>query len=300
VTPSLAPAGAVSTVGGRALNLRSFLPRQWPLGTRPLWSVWAVLGAIFVAEYSFVYGHPGFSALLALGLAVGLLLAAALAPVRPALARTLESLALVPLYILFSASMPWFFLDHQLLVPAVYSLVIAISLWQVRARDESILDLLGLRLSWRRLAKPLALAAVVGLPTGFTEYLVLQDQIAPPAPSFQLVYLIRDSVYMLAFVGLAEELLFRGIIQRDMERLLGRGQGLFLASFLFAIMHLTWRSVPELAFVFAAGALMGYFYQRTGNLAASVALHAVNNIILVSIGPYMLPYLQQGLRHFQG
>jgi membrane protease YdiL (CAAX protease family) len=286
----LAPAGAGVSAGRRGFGFASPVRSLWPGRNGALWSVWAVLGAISLAESIFVYGSLAFSDLLSLGLAVGLLMTAALAPIRPELARTFESLALVPLYILFSASMPWFFLDQQFLLPAVYSLVIAISLWHLHARGESIRELLGLRAPWRRLARPIALAMAVGIPTGVTEYLVLM--VPPPAPTFQAAYLVRDSLYMLAFVALAEELLFRGIVQRDMERLLGRGPGLFLGSLLFAIMHLTWRSVPELGFVFVAGALMGYFYQRTGNLAASIGLHAVNNVLLVSIAPYLLPYLR--------
>lgn len=46
---------------------------------------------------------------------------------------------------------------------------------------------------------------------------------------------------MVLFVGLAEELLFRGIIQTDLQRIFGKLPGLLSASYLFGIMHLTWR-----------------------------------------------------------
>ena len=65
--------------------------------------------------------------------------------------------------------------------------------------------------------------------------------------------------------------------------------GLFLASALFMIMHLTWRSIPELGFTFLAGGLFGYLYHRTGNLAVCTVYHAVNNVMLVAIAPHFLP-----------
>ena len=259
-------------------------------GSSNLAIVGVPLVVLTVVEYTFAYRNPSHSAVMALALALVMLAAAALlAPGRPALGSTFESLALVPLYILLTASLPWFFLDPQWWLPAVYSLVIAMCLWQLQSRGRSIRQLVGLRLPWRRLLALFALGVLIGTPTGFVEYLVLLP--APPAPTFQLGYLFRDTIFMLFFVGLGEELLFRGIIQRDLERVFGWKTGLLLASAVFMVMHLTWRSIPELGFVFLAGGLMGYLYQRTGNLAASLGLHMMNNVILVSIGPYLVPRL---------
>lgn len=53
-------------------------------------------------------------------------------------------------------------------------------------------------------------------------------------------------------------------------------------------MHFTWRSVPELGFVFGAGLILGYFYLKTGNLIGPIALHGFSNIILVGVLPYLL------------
>jgi uncharacterized protein len=246
-----------------------------------------LLAAIGVVEYVFAYGNPAVSAVLALALALGMALVSALAPLRQALIRCTDSLALVPVYILLTASIPWFFFHQQLWTPAVYSLVLALCLWHIQARRLSFSRLAGLHLTWRQLWRPLLLGAAIGTPTGFLEYLVLQ--VPAPSPTFAWPYLLRDTLYMVVFVGLGEELLFRGLIQTDLSRALGRHWGLLLGSVLFMVMHLTWRSVPELVFVFFAGGLMGYLYLRTGNLAASISMHAVNNIMLVSICPYLVP-----------
>jgi uncharacterized protein len=249
----------------------------------------AVLLAITGVEYVFAYGNPAISAVLALGLTLALALISALAPLRPALVRCTDALALVPIYILLTASLPWFFFNQQLWVPAVYSLVLALCLWHALGRGTALPRLVGLHLRARPLVRMVAVGLLIGIPTGVVEYLVLR--VAAPAPSFELNYLVRDTAYMLFFVGLGEELLFRGIIQTDLSKAVGWKWGLFLASFLFMVMHLTWRSVPELGFVFVAGGLMGVLFNRTGNLMASVAMHAMNNVILVSVAPYVVPAL---------
>ena len=107
-------------------------------------------------------------------------------------------------------------------------------------------------------------------------------------PSFEIKYLLRDLVYMVAFVGLGEELLFRGLVQRDMMKLLGTKWGLLGASLMFMVMHLTWRSIPELGFTFLVGMLLGYLYYRTGSLTAPIIAHGVSNTILVAVLPYVI------------
>ena len=96
---------------------------------------------------------------------------------------------------------------------------------------------------------------------------------------------------MLAFVGLAEELLFRGLLQSDLTRALGWKWGVVLSSLMFAVMHLTWRSIPELFFVFFASLILGYLYYKTKSLVAPIVMHGIGNVILVAIMPYLVPSL---------
>ena len=92
---------------------------------------------------------------------------------------------------------------------------------------------------------------------------------------------------MIFFVGLGEELLFRALVQKDLTNLFGWKWGLFIASLMFGIMHLTWRSIPELGFTFFAGVIFGYIYYRTRSLAAPIIAHGVGNTILVAVMPYI-------------
>jgi len=100
-------------------------------------------------------------------------------------------------------------------------------------------------------------------------------------------YLFRDMIYMLLFVGVGEELLFRGLIQTDLMNVFGGKGGLILASLIFMVMHLTWRSVPELVFVFFSGLILGAVYWKTKSMVLPIVAHGMNNVVLVAVLPYV-------------
>jgi membrane protease YdiL (CAAX protease family) len=74
----------------------------------------------------------------------------------------------------------------------------------------------------------------------------------------------------------------------DLKRIFGWKIALIGQGFIFGMMHMTWRSVPEIGFTFFAGIILGYLYHRTGSLTSSLAMHAMNNVILVGVLPYLL------------
>jgi membrane protease YdiL (CAAX protease family) len=211
-----------------------------------------ILGAITLVEYIFAYQNVAYGIVLALALVVLIYFAVSLPERENDVTRAAESLALVPLYILFTSSLPWFFVEQVYLLPAVYSIVLALVL--LHMYDKQITPE-SLGLTFRGSFRWIVLCSILAIPTGTIEYLVLRPE--PAAPSFELTNLLRDFVYMLLFVGLAEEILFRGLIQRDLQRVFVPWKGLFLASYLFGVMHMTWRSVAELLFTFFAVLLMG-------------------------------------------
>jgi len=137
-----------------------------------------------------------------------------------------ESLTLIPLYILFTSSMPWFFIDQQYLLPAVYSCVLGLCLWHIYQNNLSPKKLFNFRKE--KLVKYLAIGFAIGIPLGTIEYFIPRP--APAFPSFEVKYLFRDMVYMWCFVGLGEELLFRGLIQTDLTKAFGWRWGLLGAS----------------------------------------------------------------------
>jgi len=239
--------------------------------------------AITLCEWVFAYQDVTYGIVIALGLAITIYIVLSQLRFDWRIVNCADSLTLIPLYILFTSSLPWFFINQQYLMPAVYSCVIGLCLWHIYRKDLSLSELFGF--NKKKLLKHSLIGLAIGIPLGTVEYLVLR--VAPAYPTFEVKYLLRDMVYMILFVGIAEEVLFRGLIQRDMTKAFGWKWGLFGTAALFAVMHLTWRSIPELGFVFLAGLILGGLYLRTKSLTAPIVAHGINNVMLVAIMPYL-------------
>lgn len=243
----------------------------------------AICLGITFCEWVFAYQDVAYGVILALFLALIVYIVIPIAKIGQPFTDCAESLVLIPLYILLTSSLPWFFLSQELLLPAVYSAILALCAWHIYRKKINLRDI---GFSSQRLPKYILIGILVGAPLGALEYFIITPSAAFPA--FELKYLIRDLFYMVVFVGLGEELLFRGLVQRDMAKLWGWEGGLIVASLMFGVMHLTWRSIPELGFTFFAGLVFGYLYHRTHSLTAPVIAHGVGNTILVAIMPYLL------------
>ena len=243
----------------------------------------AIFAAIAITEWVFAYKDVAYGIGLALFLAIGIYLAISVTRLSQPITDCAESLALIPLYILFTSSLPWFFINQQYLLPAVYSTILALCLWHIYQKKLKFSELGFRKDKW---LKYVLMGIAIGIPIGMAEYLVLRP--APTFPVFEVKYLLRDAVYMFGFVGLGEELLFRGLVQRDLTKALGWKWGIILASVAFAVMHLTWRSIPELFFVFFASLIFGYVYYKTKSLIAPIAIHGAGNVMLVAVMPYLM------------
>ena len=240
--------------------------------------------AITACEYIFAYHNVAYGIVIALTIVIAIYITVSVRSFDKRIVDCAESLTLIPLYILFTSSLPWFFIDQQFLLPVVYSCIMGLCLWHIYRKELNLKQILSF--NKKTLLKYSLIGLAIGIPLGLGEYFVLR--LAPAFPTFEVKYLIRDLVYMLVFVGLAEEILFRGLIQQDLSKAFGWKWGLFSASTIFAIMHLTWRSLPELGFVFLAGLILGVLYLKTKSLVAPIVAHGINNVMLVAVLPYVL------------
>lgn len=257
------------------------------IGRLSRWQVLFIVGIgvlIALCEWVFAYQNVAYGIVIALGLAILIYIMLSALHFEPRITNCGESLALIPLYILFTSSLPWFFINQQYLLPAVYSIILGLVLWHVYQRKLSLKRLFGF--SKEKILKYSLGGLAIGVVLGTGEYFILQP--TPAFPTFEVRYLLRDMVYMFLFVGTGEELLFRGLIQRDLIGAFGWKWGLLGASLIFAAMHLTWRSIPELGFVFIAGLILGFLYWRTKSLVAPIVAHGVGNVMLVAVLPYLL------------
>jgi uncharacterized protein len=260
-------------------------PAQTPvrIKTRQAAFIVLILVCITVCQYFFAYQNVGYGIGIAIGLVILIYIFLSVFNLDTRIAASAEALALVPLYVVFTSSLPWFFISQQFLLPAVYACVLALCFWHIYRHNLSFTGIINF--SKQNLIKYLLLGLAMGIPTGTVEYLILRP--APAAPAFEFQYFFRDSVYMIFFVGLGEELLFRGLIQSELTSAFGWKQALLGTSFLFAVMHMTWRSIPELFFVFGAALILGGLYIKTKSLIAPIWFHAVNNVMLASLAPYI-------------
>ncbi len=137
--------------------------------------------------------------------------------------------------------------------------------------------------------------ALSGVVLGFTEYLILKP--APLISSFTLETVLIGSVILIISTGFAEELLFRGILQKNAENMFGKIFGLLYASMLFTALHIGWNSILDLLFVFGVAIFYGYAFQKTRSLLGVTLSHGLSNTFLFLIMPFIavwaVPYVYQ-------
>jgi hypothetical protein len=103
-------------------------------------------------------------------------------------------------------------------------------------------------------------------------------------------WLVVMSIQVVLVAPLLEEVLYRGILQRTMTSLdLGRWTGIIITSIIFVAMHVgaaQWHALPAL-FVLSLG--FGWVYERTGRLAAPIAMHITFNGINLALALLTTP-----------
>jgi len=107
----------------------------------------------------------------------------------------------------------------------------------------------------------------------------------PLVPSLNLYQLTVLSVIMIGFVGFVEELLFRGVLQKTLERRLGVFPGLLLASGIFGLMHSAYGAPMGIVFAGGIGLLLGIVYDITDSLGLVSIGHGMMNVFLFGIIP---------------
>ena len=184
----------------------------------------------------------------------------------------------------------WSTLIGQLLFILVPTLILT------HLRYGKILEPLRLRLP--TVAQILVvLVGVFALQQVLQGYMMLQEAIPLPAGVQRWVDLIKDmfeATYRLLVTAtsplelllvvltvavvpaLSEEVLFRGLVQRDMESLVGGTKSAVIAGLLFALYHLNPFSLVPLA---TLGIVFGLIVYRSGNLTLAMIAHFLNNFL---------------------
>jgi membrane protease YdiL (CAAX protease family) len=143
----------------------------------------------------------------------------------------------------------------------------------------------------RRLTYLIPFGILIGVGIGLIEYAILSP--SPSIPNASASELIRLSIIMIFFVALVEELLFRVLLQPQLIERSGAVAGILITSVLFGALHAIYGNVYELLLATAAGVVFGVAFYKTKNLPFVVTMHAVDDILLLGV----LPFLPLALPH---
>jgi hypothetical protein len=135
----------------------------------------------------------------------------------------------------------------------------------------------------------LALILAVALSVVLSVLELVPESVIAEAGMDDPTFLLGLAALSVVLVAPAEEWLFRGVIQGRLRQRVGAVPAVVGSSLLFGSMHLanyTGALVPIVAgatLIAVVGGVFGALYEYTGNLAVPIAVHAVYNVVLLSV-----------------
>ncbi|WP_135605985.1 CPBP family intramembrane glutamic endopeptidase [Methanococcoides sp. NM1] len=195
----------------------------------------------------------------------------------------LHAFILLSLLRILSLLMPVFFEMTLYSYVFIYA-PLAIPIY-ILVKDQGLgLSDLGITRNIRYYDLPLVLIASIVIAAG--EFLIIKPSYL--IPDLSLLNLLKLSIIMIFFVGLIEELIFRSILQTKLEEMIGKYQGLILATILFAVMHSGYGTQYEIAFAGFAGFILGTMYLIRRNLLLVTMTQGLVNIMLFGVLPHIV------------
>jgi len=248
------------------------------------WSVlpfWLYFIAITVAELLTVYVYPLVGVIIYSMMLIAFIVQSVF--ISDIKQRNLVlALCLVPIVRILSLSMPLSQLSLVFRFPIIYLPLLGATIAVMWATGLKPLDV-GLTFRywpWQVLA-----GIVSGIAIGVTEYVILRP--SPLINSFSWQEAWLPALILILSTGFVEELMFRGVLQRHAESMLGR-HGIIYISLIFAILHLGFYSWVDVTFVFLVALFFAAMVKRTGSLFGAILSHGVANTVLFLVAPFIL------------
>lgn len=238
------------------------------------------IAGVTLAELLTTFVHPQFGLVIHGGLLIAILLHTAL--VKPVEQKFLLTLALAPLIRLVSLSMPLLQFDYEFwyMVIGLPMLIACAAVYRLSGFKPAHVGLvLGKNLPLQ------LLVAVGGVGLGLMEYLILRPE--PLADTFSLQTIWLPALILLVFTGFLEELIFRGLMQRAAAEQFMKFGPLYI-SLLFAVLHIGYKSILDMIFVFLVGYFFSIVAEKTRSLLGVTIAHGLTNISLFLIFPFIL------------
>lgn len=208
-----------------------------------------------------------------------------------AVGTLLPLLVVSPVAAVTDASMPVLFALGTLFFGAGLVLV-AVGFLIATGRGLSYVDVdtPGLRDAAYAIGGVLALVAVAMVINAVFTLLdvpTAQNSVEQTARSEGAAVLLWSIPLAWLAIGLGEELVFRGIVQRHLAETFTTARAILLASVIFALVHVPAYFDPNplamtsvLAVVFALSLILGYTYAKTRNLLVPIFIHGTYNAIV--------------------
>lgn len=194
-------------------------------------------------------------------------------------AKLLLALCLAPLIRILSLGMPLENLDLVYWFLIVGAPMIVAALLAARTLGLTRYDL-GLTVR----AIPLQLlVGALGVGLGIAEYLILKPDALVDELTWQQAW--WPTLILLVATGFGEELVFRGVMQSASTDALGKAAILYVAV-VFAVLHVGYKSAPDVAFVFLVALFFGWVVAKTGSLLGVSLCHGIANVVLYVIVPF--------------
>jgi membrane protease YdiL (CAAX protease family) len=125
-----------------------------------------------------------------------------------------------------------------------------------------------------------------GIPLGFFQYLLLKPAFIIYPASFRELLLSASILSLCA--GLLEEFLFRGILYGAAEKVLGSRIAVFYTSFIYVILHISYKSLTNMVFVFAVTLFWNRVFIWQRSIVGLSLAHGLLNITACLICPLIL------------
>ena len=92
----------------------------------------------------------------------------------------------------------------------------------------------------------------------------------------------RELFYLLPLIAFSEEILFRGLIQKEIKKIYNSLDGILVSSLLCFIFTLSY-GLPLALFFLAASLISAFFYNKTSNIWLSISINLFANIFLFAM-----------------
>lgn len=236
------------------------------------------LGAVAANEILTTYVEPRLGLFLHSGLLLIMLVHTAFVWEQP-LRDLLLTLSFAPLIRLLSLSLPLvqFPLVYWYLITSI-PLFAAVHIARRTLRYDGADLGLTLRGWWWQI--PLG---AMGIVFGYMEHLILQPKALVKTFTLQDVWL--PALILMVSTGFAEEVIFRGLMQRAAADALGRWGMPYVAA-LFAVLHIGYRSLLDVIFVFGVAIIFGYITDKSRSILGVSLAHGVTNVVLFLVVPF--------------